>query len=129
MIKKSFLFSGVSIFCVVAGFLAAQYFFGYSQPSATVGSSYEAQSPVAPVNNSPLPVKNNSTDNSQPAASQSGNKAIDASQTMAAVQLKVPFIVQAPFGNWSDPVFQNACEESSIVMAMGWLKGIKTITP
>ncbi|EKE12016.1 MAG: hypothetical protein ACD_14C00040G0002 [uncultured bacterium] len=44
------------------------------------------------------------------------------------IKLDVPFIVQAPLGNWSDPVFQNACEESSIVMAMGWVNGAKTIS-
>lgn len=42
---------------------------------------------------------------------------------------EVPFVVQAPFGNWSDPNFQNGCEEASIVMAMGWVNGEKTISP
>jgi hypothetical protein len=45
------------------------------------------------------------------------------------VKLNVPFVVQAPFGNWSDPIFQNACEESSIVMAMGWVNGVQAISP
>lgn len=44
-------------------------------------------------------------------------------------KLDVPFVVQAPFGNWSDPIFQNACEEASIVMAMGWINDKKEITP
>lgn len=35
----------------------------------------------------------------------------------------VPFAVQAPFGEWDDPLFQNACEEASIVMAEHWLSG------
>ncbi len=43
-------------------------------------------------------------------------------------QQKVPFIVQAPLGNWSNPVFQNACEESSVIMAMGWVKGVQKIS-
>ena len=46
-----------------------------------------------------------------------------------AVKLNVPFVLQAPFGNWSDPIFQNACEESSVVMAMGWINNIVTISP
>lgn len=33
----------------------------------------------------------------------------------------VPFIVQAPFGEWSDPMFQDACEEASILMAQAWV--------
>jgi len=35
----------------------------------------------------------------------------------------VPFVLQAPFGNWNDPLFQDACEEAAILMADGWLKG------
>lgn len=35
--------------------------------------------------------------------------------------LSVPFFSQAPFGEWSDPIFQNACEEASIIMAMHWV--------
>jgi hypothetical protein len=53
----------------------------------------------------------------------------DARITAHVVPLSVPFIVQAPFGNWSDPIFQNACEEASIAMAMGWVDGIKSFTP
>jgi hypothetical protein len=41
---------------------------------------------------------------------------------------QVPFIVQAPFGNWKDSNFQNACEEASVVMAMGWIKDEKNIS-
>lgn len=33
----------------------------------------------------------------------------------------VPFTVQAPIANWFDPLYQNACEEASIVMAARWL--------
>lgn len=40
----------------------------------------------------------------------------------------VPFTVQAPFGEWSDPVFQNGCEEASLVMIRHWLSG-KPLTP
>lgn len=45
------------------------------------------------------------------------------------IEQSVPFIAQAPFGNWGDPNFQNACEEASIVMAMGWVKDEKNISP
>lgn len=43
--------------------------------------------------------------------------------------LTVPFVVQAPFANWKDPIFQNACEEASVVMAMGWLNDVQHISP
>jgi len=39
------------------------------------------------------------------------------------ISLIVPFVLQAPFGNWDDPLFQDACEEAAILMADGWLEG------
>jgi Peptidase_C39 like family len=42
--------------------------------------------------------------------------------------LVMPFIVQAPNGEWSDERFQNACEEASILMVGSWLKSKKVIT-
>lgn len=35
--------------------------------------------------------------------------------------LPIPFLCQAPFGNWSQP-WQDACEEAAIVMAMAYVK-------
>lgn len=40
-----------------------------------------------------------------------------------SVLFDVPFIVQAPRHNWKDPVYQNACEEAVILMAMRWVQG------
>jgi hypothetical protein len=34
----------------------------------------------------------------------------------------VPFTVQAPFAEWYDPIFQDACEEASIIMAEAWVE-------
>lgn len=42
----------------------------------------------------------------------------------AEINLEVPFISQAPTAKWRDPVFQNACEEASVLMAMNWVKNI-----
>lgn len=36
--------------------------------------------------------------------------------------LDVPFTPQAPFAQWSDPIYQNACEEASLVMAIYWAR-------
>lgn len=44
-----------------------------------------------------------------------------------AKNLDVPFTPQAPQGNWSEP-WQNACEETSIIMATNFYKN-KGITP
>lgn len=39
----------------------------------------------------------------------------------------VPFVSQAPTGNWKDPLFQNGCEEAAAMMAISWAAG-KEIT-
>jgi len=41
------------------------------------------------------------------------------------VLLDVPFISQAPFGNWSDPRKQDGCEEAAAIMAMAWVNNEK----
>jgi hypothetical protein len=37
-------------------------------------------------------------------------------------QLDVPFTSQAPAGNWLEP-WQNACEETSVIMVTNFFKG------
>lgn len=49
-------------------------------------------------------------------------------QRQQKILYTVPFVAQAPFGTeWSNPVFQNACEEVSVLMAMKWVQGKKSI--
>lgn len=43
--------------------------------------------------------------------------------------LNVPFTVQAPFAQWSDPRQQDACEEAAVLMAMKWVKSEKIGSP
>lgn len=45
------------------------------------------------------------------------------------IEKEVPFVVQAPFANWQESVFQDGCEEASILMAMGWAGGQPEIYP
>jgi hypothetical protein len=40
----------------------------------------------------------------------------------------VPFISQAPFGDWKDPLQQHGCEEASLIMARHWISG-ENLTP
>jgi hypothetical protein len=49
-------------------------------------------------------------------------------KTPYIVLLEVPFTSQAPLGQWSDPVYQNACEEASILMTDLWINGTKSIS-
>lgn len=39
-----------------------------------------------------------------------------------------PFIIQAPGAKWDNPIFQDGCEEASMLMAMGWVTGRKSVT-
>lgn len=39
------------------------------------------------------------------------------------ILLDVPFTSQAPFGQWSDPLFQDGCEEASLLMAARYFRG------
>ncbi len=49
----------------------------------------------------------------------------DFKLTKDLVTLSVPFLAQAPFGEWSDPRQQDGCEEASVIMAMHWVRGTK----
>ena len=44
------------------------------------------------------------------------------------VLFEVPFLVQAPTGEWDDPRFQDACEEAAVIMAWHWILGDKELT-
>lgn len=70
--------------------------------------------------------------NKKPAEKQTVEEIIPAAAPVTPVEAptqikkntkqEVPFISQAPSGKWSDPIYQNGCEEASMIMAMGWLK-------
>lgn len=122
--KKIFIFLFVAIFCIGAGFLAGEYFLGSSQ--TVQESSLKKQS-------APLVAENKLLTETVPVDQasdevKSNEKTAENLQDVKFVQMKVPFTVQAPFGNWSDPIFQNACEESSIAMVMGWVRGMAAIS-
>ncbi|OGZ33669.1 MAG: hypothetical protein A2Y98_01915 [Candidatus Portnoybacteria bacterium RBG_19FT_COMBO_36_7] len=61
---------------------------------------------------------------SEPSASQTPQVSPSSnpvSQTPKSILQSVPFFAQAPFGEWDDILFQNACEEASVIMAMHWV--------
>lgn len=45
------------------------------------------------------------------------------------VDTAVPFTAQAPLGQWNNPVFQDGCEEASILMAMAWVGKASIASP
>lgn len=50
-----------------------------------------------------------------------------AEKTEAAPTRHVPFIVQAPGSAWHDPIFQDGCEEASMLMVAGRISGTETV--
>lgn len=52
----------------------------------------------------------------------------DNKQKSNGIVQNVPFISQAPFGEWDNEVFQDGCEEASMIMAMAWVRG-ESLTP
>jgi hypothetical protein len=44
------------------------------------------------------------------------------------VLIDVPFVSQAPFGDWTDPHQQDGCEETSVLMTMRWVRNLP-LTP
>ena len=55
---------------------------------------------------------------SSPSKEQESNGELVVSEQ--SILLEVPFSSQAPSAQWNDVVFQNACEETAILMAMRW---------
>lgn len=56
----------------------------------------------------------------------SEQQAIEKSLPPSA-QVEVPFLVQAPFGEW-DPLHEEACEEASLIMVEKYLKKVLSIS-
>lgn len=44
------------------------------------------------------------------------------------ILLDVPFLAQAPFGQWDSPIYQDACEEASLITAVLWVRGEGSIS-
>ncbi len=48
---------------------------------------------------------------------------VASSRKASSVLHTVPFVSQAPFGEWDIPEFQDGCEEASVLMAAAWRRG------
>lgn len=59
---------------------------------------------------------------------QVGTNLVEEAETPDIILLDVPFTAQAPLGQWSEPIYQNACEEASLLVAILWVRGVKSIS-
>lgn len=46
-----------------------------------------------------------------------------SSQEQAPDVLDIPFVCQAPFGEWDNPIYQDGCEEATALMVVYWALG------
>lgn len=53
---------------------------------------------------------------------------VETVEEKSNIILSVPFVAQAPFGEWQEQRFQDGCEETSALIAMSWVKGEKEIS-
>lgn len=124
MQRKIFYFISILFLCLLAG-----YFFASFSEKKTFSPSNPVQEQAADSAPSEPPslevIIKTSGDPNTFSEKTPEEKTIAITQKIEQV---VPFIVQAPFANWSDANFQNACEEASMMMAMSWVKGEKTIS-
>lgn len=66
--------------------------------------------------------KNKNTGNIQPRAIPENKETITRPKKSSLIN-DVPFTPQAPFANWSDIVYEEGCEEASMLMAIYWARG------
>jgi hypothetical protein len=77
--------------------------------------------PVANVKVENMPAVNEAA---TPTPSPSSPPVTPPSTTLkASVLINVPFTSQAPYGDWSDPLQQDGCEEASLIMVKHWITG------
>lgn len=51
-----------------------------------------------------------------------------SSTTAPSAEHRIPFILQAPGAKWDNPIFQDGCEEASMLMAIGWVRDTESVT-
>ncbi len=127
MRKKIILILTILISCLLAGYFCWSFLMKNNTSPKKLAE--EVAPNPATSNETPI-VENVSPAEIKTQADQSTEKEAESkSVPTIKIQQVVPFLVQAPFGNWKEPDFQNACEEASMIMAMGWAEGEKTISP
>lgn len=107
-------------------FFAVIFCFFYGAPAGEEFNFKEIKTrmPVAKVEKTDPGKDAVKTENSEIAAVETDNNIGDVGLKKEELfLLDIPFTPQAPFGEWSDPRQQDACEEASALMAVRWARG------
>lgn len=113
------------LFLVATGLFVLS-FVNFYVSKKTENISMSSNSPIHKISNLDQDFKtetNKNTSQKTPAASSSVN-----SSPSSKILLDVPFVAQAPFGEWSDQRQEDGCEEASSIMAIAWATGVKSIS-
>lgn len=122
--RTFFLFLAIVLAArIVASLFSADFWFG-KQDTPVNTDIVAPQEPDIRIEN--LPEEHRAVEPEQEPA-QAGPEPAEMEVPESSLIAGVPFTVQAPFGEWDDPISQNGCEEASLVMAEHWLSG-KTLT-
>jgi hypothetical protein len=113
---KKFLIIFVSAVVLIAG---GYFFAGHETKKEAVNIQDNNQKNAVQQTSEPQATNSENKSNQQPSDSNIPQK----------IEQNVAFTSQAPFANWKNPMYQNGCEEASMVMAMSWVNGAKAITP
>lgn len=82
-----------------------------------------------PLPDEPLPESALSETSPEEASTEEASVAEPLPQVPMRDPLAAPFIVQAPSAQWENLLFENACEEASLIIVSEWLRGTKNISP
>jgi hypothetical protein len=117
MIKRALAIILFLVVCVGGGFLIAKRLI-VSRPADLIEQDTKTISEALPDQSQDIQTPADAKKNDNQTATSPKNIQINQK-----IQYPVPFIVQAPFANWKDPIFQNACEEAALIMAAAWVRG------
>lgn len=88
-----------------------------SAPGTTTKEDAEQRDAPAP-SSEKRATQQDEPDESQPAVDKN-----DSAAAGDSVHFDVPFTAQAPSAQWGEDIYQYACEEASVLMAMRWVAG------
>lgn len=93
------------------------------QGIASAPKTFESSPQIVPISLEEKTMPSEPTPNSETRVSLGVPESDAPSRKVSSVLHTVPFVSQAPFGEWNISEFQDGCEEASVLMAAAWKKG------